>query len=112
MQAPSDAAILPGMTATVTADVRRAQILGDRVLVPSAAVVEQRSGEPIVWLLEEDGPTMTAKSRAVKLGDAIGGDVEIIEGLAPGDRIAVAGASRIRQGMRVRDLGDELGSTR
>ena len=47
--------------------------------------------------------------RTVKLGDATGGQIEIVEGLAPGDRIAVAGVRFLRDGMKVRDLGDALG---
>jgi multidrug efflux pump subunit AcrA (membrane-fusion protein) len=35
--------------------------------------------------------------------------VQITEGLQPGDRIATAGASHLREGMKVRDLGDALG---
>jgi membrane fusion protein, multidrug efflux system len=48
-------------------------------------------------------------SRKVTLGQALGGHVEIIDGLQPGDRIAAIGASFLREGMRVRDLGDALG---
>ena len=38
-----------------------------------------------------------------------GRQIEILDGLQPGDRIAVAGASFLRDGMKVRDLGDALG---
>jgi membrane fusion protein, multidrug efflux system len=31
-----------------------------------------------------------------------------LDGLQPGDRIAVAGVSFLREGMRVRDLGNAL----
>ena len=112
MQAPADVTILPGMTATVTADFRRAGVLGQQLLVPVSAVVKKDSGDQIVWLIESDGDSQKVSKRAVKLGDASGGDIEIVEGLAPGDRIAIAGASRLRDGMQVRDLGDQLGGTR
>ena len=45
----------------------------------------------------------------MKLGAVTGGEIEITEGLQPGDRIAVAGVSFLRDGMKVRDLGDALG---
>jgi multidrug efflux pump subunit AcrA (membrane-fusion protein) len=45
----------------------------------------------------------------VKLGEPTGSEIEIVEGLEPGDRIAVAGVSFLRDGMKVRDLGDMLG---
>jgi hypothetical protein len=35
--------------------------------------------------------------------------VEIVDGLKSGDRIAVAGISFLREGMKVRDLGNALG---
>jgi multidrug efflux pump subunit AcrA (membrane-fusion protein) len=46
----------------------------------------------------------------VKVGTATGGRVEITDGLRPGDRIAVAGVRFLREGLKVRDLGDALGS--
>ena len=112
MQAPANVTILPGMTATVTTDFRRAGVLGQQLLVPASAVVKKDSGDQVVWLIEGDGDSQKVAKRAVKLGDASGGDIEIVEGLAPGDRIAIAGASRLRDGMLVRDLGDQLGGTR
>ena len=45
----------------------------------------------------------------MKLGEATGGQIEIADGLQPGDRIAVAGVTFLREGMKVRDLGDALG---
>ncbi|HEY1379345.1 MAG TPA: efflux RND transporter periplasmic adaptor subunit [Gemmataceae bacterium] len=106
LQAPSDVRILPGMTATVTLTYRRASILGSRILVPVAAVSQDAAGGQVVWVL---GPEQTVTRRPVKLGTATGGRVEVTEGLQPGDRIAVAGVSFLRDGMRVRDLGDALG---
>ena len=45
----------------------------------------------------------------MKIGAATGGQIEITDGLQPGDRIAVAGVRFLRDGMKVRDLGDALG---
>jgi RND family efflux transporter MFP subunit len=105
-KAPPNVNLLPGMTATVTVTYRRAHILGDRLLVPVAAVVKEATGEQVVWLVGSDD---TIARRPVKLGEATGGRVEVIEGVQPGDRIAVAGATLLREGMKVRDLGDALG---
>lgn len=105
MLAPQDITVLPGMTATVTVAYRRADILGDRILVPVSAVTKA-AGKQIVWIVGADG---TVERRPVKTGAATGGQIEIVEGLAPGDRIAVAGVTHLRQGMKVRDLGDALG---
>jgi RND family efflux transporter MFP subunit len=106
MQAPPGVRLLPGMTSTVTLTYRRAGILGDRVLVPVAAVFKEPSGDQVVWVI---GPGQTATRRPVKLGAATGGRVEVVDGLQPGDRIAVAGVTFLRDGMAVRDLGDTLG---
>jgi membrane fusion protein, multidrug efflux system len=84
---------------------RRASILGDRILVPVSAV-SQETGEQVAWVI---GPESSAIRRPVTLGNMLGGEVEILSGLQPGDRIAVAGVRFLREGMKVRDLGDSLG---
>ena len=106
MQAPADLNLLPGMTATVTMNYRRAAVLGPNISVPVAAVVQNSKGESIVWIIGPDG---TTSARPVRIGAISGGLIEITEGLQPGDRIAAAGASHLREGMKVRDLGDALG---
>jgi membrane fusion protein, multidrug efflux system len=106
MQAPSDNRVLPGMTANVTANIRRASILGNRILVPISAVFKEDSGGQVAWIVGADG---TVSRRPVKTGVPTGGRIEIVEGLQPGDRIAVAGVPFLRDGMKVRDLGDALG---
>jgi RND family efflux transporter MFP subunit len=108
MKAPSDVTILPGMSATVTLIYRRASILGSRILVPIAAIFKDNSGEQVAWVLGSD---QTVSRRPVRLGEATGGQLEILEGLQAGDRIAVAGVTHLREGMKVRDLGDALGGS-
>jgi RND family efflux transporter MFP subunit len=106
MKVPPEVNLLPGMTATVTVAYHRARILGQRILVPVAAVFKDPSGEQIAWVI---GPDQTVTRRPVRLGQATGGQIEIAEGLQPGERIAVAGVTFLREGMKVRDLGDALG---
>jgi RND family efflux transporter MFP subunit len=106
MKAPTEVSILPGMSATVTLTYRRASILGGRILVPITAVLQESTGEQVAWVV---GPDQTVTRRPVKLGAATGGNVEIVEGLEAGDRIAVAGVRFLNGGMKVRDLGDALG---
>jgi len=106
MKAPQGVNLLPGMTATVTLTYHRSGVLGQRILVPIAASVKESSGEQVVWVVE---PDQTVRRRPVRIGEAEGGQIEIVDGLAPGDRIAVAGATFLREGMKVRDLGDALG---
>src|SRR5262249_12846868 len=87
MKAPPDINLLPAMAARVTVTYRRAGVLGDRILVPVAAVLKDAAGAQVAWVL---GPEQTVSRRPVKLGEPTGGRVEIIDGLQPGDRIVVA----------------------
>lgn len=109
MQAPEGIRALPGMSATITLRYRRASILGQGILVPVGAVLREAGGETAVWVIGSDS---AASRRPVKLGEPRAGRVEILEGLQPGDRIATAGATHLREGMQVRDLGDALGGDR
>ncbi len=106
MQSPEDVRVLPGMTATVTVSYRRARVLNSSILVPITATFQTPAGEQVAWIVSADDRVV---SRRVKLGATTGGRVEIREGLYPGDRLVVAGAALLRQGMPVRDLGDALG---
>jgi multidrug efflux pump subunit AcrA (membrane-fusion protein) len=63
----------------------------------------------VVWVIE---PNDIVRARRVSLGAPRDGDVEIVNGLRPGDRIAVAGTTFLHDGMKVRDLGDALGGRR
>lgn len=107
MKAPPDNAVLPGMTATVTLTYRQGAETDDRLLVPISAVCKEAStGEQVVWVIGED---QIVSRHQVRLGQATDGQVEVLEGLQPGDRIAVAGVNFLREGMEVRDLGNALG---
>ncbi len=106
MKAPEGVNILPGMTATVSMTYRRAKILGERIFVPVSAVFKESTGEQVAWVVGSEG---TVSRRAVRTGEIAGSEIEIVEGLQPGDRIAAAGTSFLREGMKVRDLGDALG---
>jgi len=104
MKSPSNVNLLPGMTATVRITFRRAN-LGNRILVPIAAILRDPVGEQIAWVI---GPDHVVARRPVKLGEATGGQTEVVEGLQPGDRVVVAGVTFLREGMKVRDLGEAM----
>lgn len=109
MANPPGITALPGMTATVNLVYRRAAILGNQILVPLSAVYKDASGEGVVWVIGEKD---VVQRRPVTAGSATGNSIEIVEGLEPGDRIAIAGVRFLREGMTVRDLGDALGAGR
>ena len=93
-----DPRILPDMGVKVT-------FLGDepataqgtpRVLAPQNAV-RQDNGQSVVFLYR-DGKV---ERRAVRVGATQGNDVEIIAGVADGDRLIVGGPETLRDGQRV-----------
>ncbi len=98
--------ILPGMTATATLTYRQGGEKQDRLMVPLSAIYQEGGGTQVAWVIEGD---QTVKRRPVQIGEAAGGMVEILDGLTPGNRVAVAGVSFLQEGMRVRDLGNALG---
>src|SRR5215467_1397268 len=104
MKAPPGIKALPGMTANVTITTRPRP--GNILVVPVSAVVKQDTGEQVTWILGSD---QTVHRRIVNLGAPSGEQIEILGGLQPGDRVVVAGANFLREGMKVRDLGDALG---
>ena len=106
MKSPPDLNVLPGMTATVTLTTHRRGSQDNRILVPIAAVFKDGTGVQVAWVV---GPDQTVSRRPVTLGEAAGGQIAVTAGLQPGDRIAVAGVTFLRDGMKVRDLGDALG---
>src|SRR5262249_40625951 len=103
---PRKITILPGMTAIVSVTGRPAGAR-PRIFVPISAIARQDSGEQVAYVIGADG---TVSCRAVQAGAVKGGDIEVVRGLRPGDRIAVAGAPFLHEGMKVRDLGNALGS--
>lgn len=99
MDAPEDYNILPGMTATVTAGLLPGEKgAGAATLVPASAVVSDSNKQATVWLVDED--TMTVQPKSVTTGQMLGDSMEVA-GLTSGDRIVVAGASFLRDGMKV-----------
>jgi membrane fusion protein, multidrug efflux system len=106
MKAPPGITALPGMTATVTITTRGGRTPDNLLLVPVSAISKQETGEQVVWVLGSD---QTVHRRPVKMGTPTGDKIEIVGGVQPGDRIVVAGVAFLREGVKVRDLGDALG---
>jgi RND family efflux transporter MFP subunit len=109
MPAPTTVRLLPGMSAVVTVAYRRASILGNRILVPVTSITNDGGPQPAAWVLGSD---QVVRRRSVKLGAPTGERIEVLDGLQPGDRIITAGVRFLRDGMKVRDLGDALGVAR
>jgi len=96
--------ILPGMTATVWAEVERNGPVTTDVAVPLAAVSERPDGSNSVWVYDAD--TGTVSPRAVETAGLRGSSVIVTDGVQAGDLIVTAGVSALHEGMEVRPLDD------
>lgn len=84
----------PGMFMSVSLIVAQRD---DAVLVPEAAVVTEGDSS-YVFVIADD----KAERRPVRLGQRLIGEVEIREGLAPGEQVAILGLQRLSDGVAVR----------
>ncbi|MAZ92648.1 MAG: efflux transporter periplasmic adaptor subunit [Oceanicaulis sp.] len=96
--------ILPGMTATVWAEVERNGPVTTDVTVPLAAVSERPDGSNSVWVYDAD--TGTVSPRMVETAGLRGNSVIVTDGVQAGDLIVTAGVSALHDGMEVRPLDD------
>ena len=75
-------------------------------VVPRDALVRYPDGRIIVWVAEVDGDGYVVHERLVRIGLAFDGSVEILEGLAVGERVVIRGNETLREGQEVRATGD------
>jgi RND family efflux transporter MFP subunit len=69
-------------------------------LIPASAVRREGS-QPVVFIVDGD----VVERRAVTLGRELGTEVEVIAGVAPGERLAVQNLDALSDGRRVRAAG-------
>jgi RND family efflux transporter MFP subunit len=84
-----DGAVAVGQTASLHLLLAEAP---PRPVVPAAAIVDD-AGRPIVFV-QREGETF--ERRAVTLGPHSGGAVQVLDGVAPGERVVTAGAYLVR----------------
>ncbi len=73
MPAPKDFLVLPGMTATVTADLSKVATANTVFYLPAAAVTADESLQPFVWVVDETEMTV---HRDAGGGRSLGGPVD------------------------------------
>lgn len=107
MQRPDDMNLLPGMTATVTVivDGENDRITEHATMLPAHAVIADDLGKSVVWIVDPD--SMTVSAREVTVADMAGSEIRVLSGLTPGDQVAVSGVSNLRDGMQVRELAQD-----
>lgn len=106
MEPPEDMEVLPGMTATVRAEVARREPVANwterLTLVPARAVANAPDGTSYVWVIgETPGPPRRVP---VVVGPPREDGLEIRFGLEPGQRVATAGVHSLDESMTVRPL--------
>jgi membrane fusion protein (multidrug efflux system) len=89
-----DKVLRPGMFARIKVD---RGLRPDSILVPERAVTELQ-GKNFAWVIGADN---MATQRAVKVGETIGENLLILEGLKPGERIVTEGLQKVREGAPV-----------
>jgi RND family efflux transporter MFP subunit len=72
-------------------------------VVPVSAIVRARNqpDQYAVFVVEDTGGRTIARSRNVKLGEALGNTIVALEGVSAGERIITAGASQAIDGQTV-----------
>jgi RND family efflux transporter MFP subunit len=99
MDHPEDYNVLPGMTATVFAEVFTSESGSSMsVDLPISAVVSDTDKNAVVWIVDES--TMTVSSKPVKTGMMTSNSITVT-GLDAGERVVTAGAAFMREGMKV-----------
>ena len=104
MEQVAGATVLPGMTASVTVDLSRFVDEATVFSVPVGAVVGDYKLNPHVWVVDQE--SMTVNPRPVKVGRMWGNQIEVNEGIEPGDRLVTAGVPFLVEGMKVTLLPD------
>ncbi|MBF0332310.1 MAG: efflux RND transporter periplasmic adaptor subunit [Alphaproteobacteria bacterium] len=89
--------LLPGMFANVRVVLPPAP---ERIVVPETAVDYTVYGDS-VFVVREQGEAMTVERVPVTAGDRFQGRVEILKGLAPGDRVVSSGQLKLNNGAAV-----------
>jgi membrane fusion protein (multidrug efflux system) len=78
----------------------------DAVLVSESALVPLGSNN-FVFVLKEDAGSLTVERRQIQIGERLPGAVEVIEGIAAGEKLVTHGLQKIRTGQKVKILSEE-----
>ena len=113
LPAPGDINVLPGMSATITADLSGLYAGGDTSLVIPIEAVFSAEDEPLdaeekyLWRVDPD--SMRTERRTVQVGQLTGASIVVNGGIEEGDLIIAAGVHAVQEGMLVRTMEREGG---
>jgi RND family efflux transporter MFP subunit len=104
LAAPEDQPLLPGMSVSIRLEVVEPPPReGVACWIPAAAVFSADGETPAVWVVEPE--EMRASHTAVKTGILREGQIQILEGLRPGDQVALSGLHSLRERQQVKPYG-------
>ncbi|CAA6676604.1 MULTISPECIES: efflux RND transporter periplasmic adaptor subunit [unclassified Lentimonas] len=89
-----DKILRPGMFGRISADLGK---VPGSILIPQRANIELQ-GKNFVWVVDAENK---ANQRAVTVGEVLGDNIQILEGIKAGDRIILEGIQKVRDGMLV-----------
>ena len=90
-----DGMLLPGLYVRATVE----QGVDPRgILAPQQGVSRDPKGDPIVLVVDEKN---IARLKPIKIGRAVGGSWQVLEGLKPGDKLIVEGLQKAMPDMPV-----------
>lgn len=78
----------------------------DAVLISESALVPLGSNN-FVFVLKEEAGAWTVERRKIQIGERLPGAVEVIEGIAMGEKLVTHGLQKIRAGQKVKILREE-----
>ncbi|WP_318492936.1 efflux RND transporter periplasmic adaptor subunit [Photobacterium leiognathi] len=96
--------ILPGMAVKVSPDLKACpQENRNPIIVPLTAVVPDNKSKQFVWVVNKDN---TVAKRYINVGKVNKNCITVVNGLSVGERIVIAGVSKLKPGMEVRPYTD------
>ncbi|NEV60713.1 efflux RND transporter periplasmic adaptor subunit [Thiorhodococcus minor] len=101
-----DLALRPGMFARVTTLL---PTRGETLTLPREAITFSTYGDSVYLVREVEGKPQVQR-RQIRTGDARGGRVAVLEGLADGDTVVLAGQVKLTNGQEIR-IKEEAPST-
>ncbi len=90
--------LVPGMFVQVRVPIEQPRTY---VVVPSVAIRRAAYANSVFIIAPDEQGVTRAKQRYVTLGQTVGEDVIVLEGLSAGDTIAAAGSFKLRDGVKV-----------
>ncbi len=90
--------LIPGMAVNVTVTLADPQSV---LAVPTTAIIYAPFGDTVFVIEPNDKKQLVARQQFVRLGRSKGDFVEVLQGIKPGEKIAIAGAFRLVNGQAV-----------